>query len=69
MKQRGKIKKVVEDKGFGFITPDKGKDIFFHLSGLKNINFDDLQVGQSVEFETEDGKNGKGPRAINITVE
>ena len=61
---QGTIKKLT-DKGFGFITSsDGGDDIFFHMSALQGITFDDLHEGQSVEFSV--GKGPKGPRAENI---
>lgn len=62
---QGTIKKIVADKGFGFISGDRG-DVFFHHSSVVNSAFDDLQEGQSVEYEVEQGKGGKGPRAINV---
>ena len=63
--QRGKIKKLVSDKGFGFITSDdRGKDLFFHVSVIEDGAFESLVEGQSVEFESEDGP--KGPRASMV---
>jgi CspA family cold shock protein len=60
--QRGTIKKLVADKGFGFIASgERGKDLFFHVSALRDVTFEELQEGQSVEFESEQGP--KGPRA------
>lgn len=60
----GKIKTLTE-KGFGFITPDGGdKDVFFHSSALVGLEFNDLQVGDAVSFETEE--SDKGPRAVNV---
>ncbi len=57
--QRGKIKKLVADKGFGFISgQQRGKDLFFHLSVLQDVEFDSLMEGQEVEFESEDGPKG-----------
>ncbi len=59
----GKIKSLRE--GFGFITPDgESKDVFFHLSGLIDVQFDELQIGDVVSFETEQSE--KGPRAVNV---
>ncbi|MEW4489843.1 cold shock domain-containing protein [Thalassoglobus sp. JC818] len=59
---RGKIKKLVADKGFGFITSeDRGGDLFFHVSAIQDAEFESLQEGQDVEYESEDGP--KGPRA------
>ncbi|MBR9800478.1 MAG: cold-shock protein [Rubinisphaera brasiliensis] len=61
----GKIKKLVADKGFGFIQGDRG-DLFFHLSALQDFQFEALQVGQAVNYEEEEGP--KGPRAVSVMV-
>ncbi len=60
---RGAIKKLVTDKGFGFIEsqPD---DAFFHHSAVEGISFDQLQEGQMVEYDI--GVGPKGPRAENV---
>lgn len=65
----GKIKKVVADKGFGFIRCDDGQDVFFHHSAVADRQFDSLAEGQQVEYAIEQGgKNqGKGPRASSVT--
>jgi cold shock protein len=60
----GTIKKLAE-KGFGFISSDGG-DVFFHMSSLSELRFEDLSVGQKVEYEIGDGP--KGPRAENVRV-
>ncbi len=60
---QGTIKKLAE-KGFGFIDTGEGRDLFFHLSNLDGVSFEDLSVGQSVEFEI--GEGPKGPRAENV---
>jgi CspA family cold shock protein len=62
---QGTIKKVVSDKGFGFIETD-GDDVFFHCSVVEEGVFEQLQVGQKVEFTI--GRGPKGPRAENVTV-
>ena len=62
----GKIKKLVRDRGFGFISDTDGREVFFHQSGLTGTTFESLTEGQTVEFEIE--KSPKGPRAINVTV-
>jgi len=64
--QTGKIKKLVRDRGFGFISATDGREIFFHQSSLVDINFDALNEEQEVEFEVE--KSPKGPRAINVRI-
>jgi len=61
----GTIKKVVADRGFGFITADDAKDYFFHRDGLdQSIDFDRLSGGEKVQFEIENSP--KGPRAANV---
>lgn len=62
----GKIKKLIRDKGFGFISDTDGREVFFHQSSVLDIKFDDLSEDQAVEFEVE--KSPKGPRAINIKI-
>ena len=61
----GTIKKLVQDRGFGFIAAEDGKEYFFHRSGLdRDLNFDSLAGGESVEFEIETSQ--KGPRAHKV---
>jgi CspA family cold shock protein len=64
----GTIKKIVRDKGFGFIVPDDGTDdVFFHRSRLgAKIQFDDLREGDEVEFQVRPGE--KGPQAFDVKV-
>lgn len=64
----GKIKKIVADKGFGFISADDGQEVFFHHSAVADRQFENLAEGQKVEFAIEQGgKNqGKGPRASSV---
>lgn len=59
----GTIKRLT-DKGFGFIDTGNGKDIFFHMSNLEGVRFDELREGQQVSFDT--GEGPKGPRAENV---
>ena len=62
----GTIKKVVADRGFGFIAAEDGKEYFFHHSGLQApLNIDQLVGGERVTFEVQAGP--KGPRAIQVT--
>jgi CspA family cold shock protein len=61
----GTVKKVVADRGFGFITAEDGKEYFFHRSGLDaSLDFDRLAGGEKVEFEIE--SSPKGPRAAKV---
>jgi CspA family cold shock protein len=61
--QSGTIKKVVSDRGFGFIASEDGKEYFFHRSGIEG-QFDLLQGGERVTFEVE--ASPKGPRAGRV---
>ena len=61
---QGKIKKVMPDKGFGFIDTGAEKDLFFHMSSLEGVGFDELREGQSVQFTEAQGQ--KGPCAENV---
>ena len=61
---KGKIKKLVRDRGFGFISDTDGREVFFHQSGLVDLKFDTLNEEQEVTFEVE--KSEKGPRAIDV---
>jgi len=54
------------DKGFGFIQTETGKDIFFHLSNLDGVRYEDLREGQTVAYDR--GEGPKGPRAENVRV-
>src|SRR5262245_16904158 len=59
----GTIKRLT-DKGFGFIETSPGKDIFFHMSAVEGVRFEDLKQGQRVSFT--EGQGPKGPRAENV---
>jgi len=62
----GTIKKIMRDKGFGFIQPDDGgDDVFFHRSSMApRVQFEDLGEGDSVQFQTRSGD--KGPVAVGM---
>ncbi|MDA7977149.1 MAG: cold shock domain-containing protein [Pirellulales bacterium] len=60
---QGKIKKLVSDKGFGFIQGN-GDDMFFHHSVVQGSSFEELREGQMVEYEV--GSGPKGPRAESV---
>lgn len=60
----GVIRRLVKDRGFGFIKVDDGQELFFHRSELRDTTFELLKEGESVEFEK--GEGPKGPKAVNI---
>lgn len=63
--QTGSVKKVVPDRGFGFIAADDGVEYFFHRSGLdSSLEFDSLGGGERVSFEVE--RSDRGPRARQV---
>jgi CspA family cold shock protein len=63
--QNGTIKKLVSERGFGFIAADDGKEYFFHRSGT-DVDFDTLLGGEHVTFQVE--PSPKGPRAAQVRV-
>ena len=62
----GTIKRIVRDKGFGFIEPDDGSDdVFFHQSRLGGrLQFEDLREGDEIVFQVRPGE--KGPQAFDV---
>lgn len=62
---KGTIKKLITDRGFGFIAQDgSDKDLFFHSKELQGVEFDALKEGDAVEFEVSDSP--KGPNATSV---
>lgn len=64
MATKGTIKRLVSDKGFGFIATDDGPEYFFHQSSCQQTSFDELREGQTVTFDV--GNGPKGPRGENV---
>ena len=61
----GTVKKIIVDRGFGFITGEDGKDYFFHRDALEaTIEFERLVGGERVEFDPQ--SSPRGPRAVNV---
>jgi CspA family cold shock protein len=60
----GRIKKVIPDRGFGFVRADDGNEVFFHRTEVGTIDFDGLEEGDQVTFDIVDSP--KGPRARNM---
>ena len=63
---RGKVKWFSNQKGYGFITAEGGKDVFVHYSAIKGDGYKTLQEGQDVEFEITQGP--KGEQATNVVL-
>ena len=61
---KGTVKWFNNQKGYGFITAEDGKDVFVHFSGLNMEGFKTLEEGAAVEFDITDG--AKGPQAVNV---
>ena len=59
------VKWFNNQKGYGFISDESGKDVFVHYSGLNMEGFKSLEEGAQVEFDVTDG--AKGPQATNVT--
>jgi len=64
---KGEIKKLIRDRGFGFIRAEDGNEVFFHHSSLEGIEYDSLEEGSKVEFSVERGP--KGERATNMRLQ
>lgn len=66
--QKGTITSLVADRGFGFITVEgMEKDLFFHTTQLRDVQFEELKQGDTLVFDVEEGD--KGPSAVNVTLE
>ena len=60
----GTVKWFNNDKGYGFITPENGKDVFVHHSAIQGEGYKSLDEGQKVEFDITQGP--KGEQATNV---
>jgi CspA family cold shock protein len=65
---RGKIVRLVRDRGFGFIQAENGQEIFFHRTALQNGDFDSLTGSESVEFDMGRDERSGRERAANVRV-
>ena len=61
---KGTVKWFNSNKGYGFITPEEGEDVFVHFSAIQSDGYKNLEEGQTVEFEVTNGP--KGPQASNV---
>ena len=62
----GTVKWFNDEKGFGFIEREGGKDVFVHITALEASGLPALDEGAKVTFETEPDRRGKGPQAVNV---
>ena len=62
--EKGKIKRLIRDRRYGFIEAEDESEIFFHETGLIDMKFDSLEEGQQVQFDVEKGE--KGLKAVNL---
>ena len=60
----GTVKWFSSEKGYGFITPEEGPDVFVHFSAIQGSGYRNLEEGMKVEFEVTQGQ--KGPQAANV---
>jgi len=61
---KGKVKWFSNQKGYGFIVPESGPDVFVHHTAIQGEGYKTLQEGQEVEFEIEAGP--KGSHAVKV---
>ena len=61
---RGKVKWFNNQKGYGFITPEEGKDVFVHHTAIQGEGYKSLEEGQEVEFEIKTGPQGE--QAVDV---
>ena len=65
---QGKIKKLISDRGFGFVESDQG-DLFFHHSEVQGVTFEELREGQSVLYEIGEGRKGPCATSVQLAVQ
>jgi CspA family cold shock protein len=61
---KGTVKRIMRERGFGFILAEDGREVFFHRSELQDVDFNDLQEGDQLEFNIAQGQ--KGPQATGV---
>ena len=64
----GSIKKLVADRGFGFIEGDQ-EELFFHVSDVQGVSFEELREGQRVEYDIGQGRKGPCATSVRLAVQ
>jgi len=62
---KGTIRRLITDRGFGFIQAEESTDLFFHRNELEGVEFNSLTEGQEVEFDMGQGRDGR-PQAVKV---
>lgn len=62
---KGTIRRLITDRGFGFIKGEGEEDLFFHRNDLEGVDYNSLTEGQQVEFEVGQGRDGR-PQAVKV---
>ena len=63
---KGTVKWFNGEKGYGFITPEEGADLFVHYSEIQGTGFRSLNEGDKVEFEVTEGRKGQQASAVTL---
>jgi len=63
---KGTIRRLITDRGFGFIATEQGEDLFFHRNELQGVNYSSLREGQQVEFEVAQGPDGSCAAKVRL---
>ncbi|MFB7411394.1 cold-shock protein [Streptomyces sp. NPDC056202] len=66
-RQNGIVKWFNEEKGYGFITPESGSDLFVHFRAIEGNGFKSLQEGQKVTFEAVQGQKGLQADKVQVS--
>ena len=62
---KGTIRKLITDRGFGFIKTERGEDLFFHRNELRGVDYNSLREGQQVEFKVGQVRTSR-PEAVRV---
>ena len=68
MAMTGTVKFFNGERGYGFITPNGGRDVFVHITAVERAGLKSLIEGQRISYDVEPDKKGKGPKAVNLVV-